>query len=102
MTAFTLIGVRVLRWVRRPPDFVIGPPDDPYMRRWWLLPRNRVLNVYLHHVRHDDDDRALHDHPWASLSILLRLVFLTILMLSRPRCIWNSCRKSLIMRYTLI
>ncbi|MGR3813421.1 MAG: hypothetical protein ACU0AU_04965 [Cognatishimia activa] len=56
----------------RSPDFVIGPKDDPYMLRWWLIPRNEVFNVYYHQVLHDDDDRALHDHPWPSFSILIR------------------------------
>ena len=54
---------------RREPDFIIG---DNYLRRWWLIPRNRWLNVYLHEFRASDDDRALHDHPWASCSIILR------------------------------
>lgn len=58
--------------LRRPPDFVIGNPADPYLERWWLLPRNRFFNVYLHHIRKSDDDRANHDHPWASLSLMLR------------------------------
>ena len=53
----------------RVPDFAIGPADDPYMLRWWWLPRNRFFNVYVHIMRHDDDDRALHDHPWPSLSL---------------------------------
>ncbi|XAT57864.1 hypothetical protein GN241_11130 [Rhodobacteraceae bacterium IMCC1335] len=56
---------------RRGPDFVIGPADDPYMLRWWWIPRNRFLNVYVHCVLKDDDDRALHDHPWASLSLMV-------------------------------
>jgi hypothetical protein len=56
----------------RAPDFVIGPAEDPYMLRWWLLPRNEVFNVYYHQIRHSDDDRALHDHPWPSLSIMTR------------------------------
>ena len=42
----------------RAPDFVIGPIDNPYMLRWWLLPRNEVFNVYYHVIRHSDDDRA--------------------------------------------
>ena len=54
----------------REPDFLIGPPDDPYMERWFLIPRNPEFNVYYHRIRHDDDDRALHDHPWASISIM--------------------------------
>lgn len=57
--------------VMREPDMVIGEPDDPYMRRWWVIPRNRVFNVYFHHFRHSDDDRALHDHPWWNVSVLL-------------------------------
>lgn len=41
------------------------------MLRWRMLPHNDWWNVYLHRFRHDDEDRALHDHPWASMSILL-------------------------------
>lgn len=55
----------------RAPDFVIGPPDNLMLRRWWLLPKNMWFNVYLHHWLRSDDDRALHDHPWANVSILL-------------------------------
>ena len=55
----------------RPPDFVIGGRDDPYMLRWWVIPRNRFFNVYLHKFLHSDDDRALHDHPWINCSYLL-------------------------------
>jgi len=54
----------------READFKIGPPDDPYMLRWWLLPRNDQFNVYYHRILKDDDDRALHDHPWPSFSIM--------------------------------
>lgn len=49
---------------KRPPDFVIGGRDRPYLRRWFLIPRNAFFNVYLHKFMRDDDDRALHDHPW--------------------------------------
>jgi len=55
----------------RPPDFVIGNPNDPYMRRWYLLPRNEQFNVYLHQFLRSDDDRAMHDHPWDSFSLVL-------------------------------
>lgn len=51
--------------------FVIGPDDDPYLKRWFIIPRNRWFNIYLHHFHRSDDDRALHDHPWRNLSILL-------------------------------
>lgn len=57
--------------LRRPPDFIVGGQDNPYLLRWWLIPRNPVLNVYLHRFLRDDDDSALHDHPWAWCSVLL-------------------------------
>jgi len=56
-----------------PMDFRI-PPDNTvpaYMHRWWRIPRNWALNVYYHIVLRSDDDRALHDHPWTNLSIVL-------------------------------
>lgn len=55
----------------RGPDFLIGPSDAPYMRRWWIIPRNEGCNVYLHEILKSDDDRALHDHPWANTSMLI-------------------------------
>jgi hypothetical protein len=69
----------------RRPDFVIGPPDDPYMRRWWVIPRNRWFNIYLHQMLHDDDDRALHDHPWWNVSVILRGGYLEII-----RDVWEG------------
>lgn len=69
---FHVIGDRLLAVAaRRPPDVIIGGAADPYMRRWWVIPRNRIFNIYLHHFMRSDDDRALHDHPWWNLSILL-------------------------------
>lgn len=62
----------IARVTRRAPDFVIGGADRPYLRRWWVIPRNRLFNVYLHEFLRSDDDRALHDHPWPDASILLR------------------------------
>ncbi len=82
---------------QRPPDFVVGA-DDPagaYLLRWYLTPWRgwyrhidetqrtrwqrlavwlslRLPNVYLHKFLRSDDDRALHDHPWAWASLLLR------------------------------
>lgn len=56
----------------RPPDFVIGTPEGPYLRRWWLIPRNRFFNIYLHNICADDDDRALHDHMYENVSVVLK------------------------------
>jgi hypothetical protein len=58
--------------VSRHPDYVIGPEDDPYLMRWWVIPRNRFFNVYLHCFLRSDTDEALHDHPWWNVSRLLR------------------------------
>lgn len=57
---------------KREPDFYVGDKDNPYLLRWWIIPRNRYFNIYLHKFLRDDEDRALHDHPWKSLSIILK------------------------------
>lgn len=62
-------------WARakmiNPCDFPIGGRDNPYLERWWIVPRNEQCNVYLHNILRDDDDRALHDHPWPNTSYVL-------------------------------
>lgn len=76
----------------RPPDFVIGGDDAPYLLRWYITPWRKwgqgtdspnawqrairwigihLPNLYLHQFRRPDDDRALHDHPWHWASLLL-------------------------------
>lgn len=57
--------------MRRAPNLVIGDPARPYLRRWYVIPRNPLLNIYVHEVLRSDDDRALHDHPWVNCSIVL-------------------------------
>lgn len=57
---------------KREPDLCIGSKDDPYIRRWYVIPRNRWFNIYLHNMRRSDEDRALHDHPWWNVSIVLK------------------------------
>lgn len=54
------------------PHQIIGGPADPYLRRWYVIPRNPVLNVYVHQFLRSDDDRALHDHPWWFVSLILK------------------------------
>ena len=51
------------------PDVIIG---DDYLLRWYVIPKNPYFNIYLHEFRHSDEDRALHDHPWYSVSFLLK------------------------------
>jgi hypothetical protein len=43
-----------------------------YLERWHVIPKNRLCNIYLHKFSGSDDDRALHCHPWWSVSFLLR------------------------------
>lgn len=56
---------------RRDPDFRIQRSGKVYLLRWWVLPRNRWFNLYLHHMLRDDQDEALHDHPWVNVSIVV-------------------------------
>ena len=67
------------------PDEIIGPGyrwrknsgqppghlHKPFLRRWFIIPKNRWCNIYLHQFMRDDEDRALHDHPWGNVSLLL-------------------------------
>ena len=55
---------------KRPPDLIIGG-EDPYLLRWWVIPQNMFLNVYLHRFMRSDEV-VLHDHPWWNVSIILR------------------------------
>lgn len=59
------------RWLARRPHQIIGGEDDPYLLRWYVIPRNPVLNIYVHKFLRDDD-RALHDHPWWFVSAILK------------------------------
>jgi len=79
-------GIALCRF--RAPDFVIGAPEAPYMRRWWVIPRNRWFNLYLHEILRSDDDRALHDHPWFNCSIVLRGGYWEVLPENRPTGSW--------------
>lgn len=74
----------IKRTTRRPPNYIIGMADSPYMLRWWVIPRNRFFNVYLHNIKRDDVDYALHDHPWMNLSIVLRGGYYEVMPESQP------------------
>lgn len=55
----------------RNPDQEIGPPGDPYMMRWIIWRKEWLGGIYVHLFLNDDDDRALHDHPWPSVSFVI-------------------------------
>jgi len=67
--------LKILEWLKiaRKPDFTIKTPDgEIYLLRWYIIPRNPYFNIYLHKFVHSDDSRALHDHMYVNLSILIK------------------------------
>lgn len=86
----------------REPDFRVMQGEDVYLERWYVVrsgcvwstltdeQRRKQLendnpreddnreNVYIHRFLRGDDDRALHDHPWAWETILLDGEYLEI------------------------
>jgi hypothetical protein len=48
-----------------------GAAGEAYLHRWELRGNNPNFDIYLHRFLKSDDVRVLHDHPAASLSILL-------------------------------
>ena len=69
-----LVAIRrwFIGWWTRTPHVTTGDKSDPVLRRWYVIPRNRYCNVYLHQFVKDDDDRALHDHQWRFFSFILK------------------------------
>ena len=63
-----------LRRIRRVVHYkYLGTETAPYMNRRYLLPRNPLLQVFLHEwLASDDFEVAYHGHPGASFSVLLR------------------------------
>lgn len=55
------------------PDFIVGKEDDPYLKRWFIVPKNPLFAIYLHEFCKDDDD-VPHDHPYLfNLSWILQV-----------------------------
>lgn len=73
MSLMTLAADQLIARVsKRPPDLTIFRRNhEQYIRRWYLCPRNRYFNAYLHETLLDDDEPP-HDHPWPNVSIILR------------------------------
>lgn len=67
----------IKRWImryaaKRPGELIRRSDGKVYLSRKFLIPRNRLFNIYFHTFYQSDDDRALHDHPWWSLSWLMQ------------------------------
>lgn len=55
----------------RPPDFTIQDgAEQPYMHRWFVVPRNPAGGCYIHQIVRSDKD-VHHDHPWDNTSYVL-------------------------------
>jgi hypothetical protein len=48
----------------------LGRAECPYIRRW-IVDLGPLGSIRLHHWLTDDDGRALHDHPWGFLTLVL-------------------------------
>lgn len=51
-------------------ELVDGKIIDPTYWRWFVIPRNRFVNFYLHNFLRDDID-DLHDHRMMNISVVL-------------------------------
>lgn len=59
-------------------DIVDKASGQVYMRRRWLVkPRWYTFGcgIRIHHTKRSDLDRHLHDHPWPTISLLLKGVY---------------------------
>lgn len=50
---------------------IIGPVENPLLIRYRLI-RLPFLGIFVHHIMRSDHDRALHDHPWNFVSVILK------------------------------
>ena len=57
--------MRFLTWAEN-----LGKEECPYLRRWVV--NCGLFSIRLHHWLGSDDQRHLHDHPWAFITIVLR------------------------------
>lgn len=49
---------------------IVNCERDLYLTRWYLF-RIKWLAIFLHRFHRSDEDRALHDHPWAFITLIL-------------------------------
>jgi hypothetical protein len=49
---------------------IVNCDRDPLLTRWYLI-RTAPIAVFLHLFHRSDEDRALHDHPWNFITVIL-------------------------------
>lgn len=75
------VGQYIRRIRESRPSITIG--SKPTYTRWYVIPRNRWFNIYLHNFI-NDDDHHLHDHRMLNISILLEGSYFEDRFQSRP------------------
>jgi hypothetical protein len=53
-----------------PHRVVVNCDRNPYLTRWYLF-RRPAFAIFLHRFHRSDEDRALHDHPWSFITVIL-------------------------------
>ncbi|MES1942406.1 hypothetical protein T5B8_19298 [Salinisphaera sp. T5B8] len=61
----------LLRWFARRKFRQLDPSCEPWLTRLWQFEDRALENAYVHRFMRSDDDRALHDHPWSWVTVLL-------------------------------
>lgn len=56
-------------WPQRRTIWSCQAARGPLLTRYYLI-ETRWFAIYLHHLHASDEDRALHDHPWAFWTFL--------------------------------
>jgi hypothetical protein len=77
-----VVDYLIRRAKRTPYRHITGPDGTVYMERYWLFnpyPAESSgqglrfpISVRLHRIMREDQDRALHDHPWNARTFILR------------------------------
>jgi len=79
------------------PYGTLGDPDDIYMERAWLkeFGPGAPLSIRLHNIRRSDTDRALHDHPWENISVILEGEMVEVVPLEQSQpCMMDQTKYS--------
>lgn len=93
MSLLSFIADRIIQRAKRTPythlsaglDHTLDDPDEAdYMERYWLFnayeridgkhvsPIGWLPSIRIHRIKKSDDDRALHDHPWKFVTVILK------------------------------
>lgn len=80
---------KLITFAKRTPYSHLHHADGSvYMERYWLIPYEWKwpFSVRLHYIATGDNDRHLHDHPWAFISFILRGWYVEERPITRRKC----------------